>query len=54
MELQRNLIVGSAGWAINGNSRVSEDFLIKDNIWLHQGGGYPYLIEFYSGLLRIG
>ena len=52
MELQRNLIVGSAGWAINGNSRVSEDFLIKDNIWLHQGGGYPYLIEFYSGFAK--
>ena len=52
MELQRNLIVGSAGWAINGNSRVSEDFLIKDNIWIHQGGGYPYLIEFYSGFAK--
>ena len=52
MELQRNLIVGSAGWAINGNSRISEDFLIKDNIWLHQGGGYPYLIEFYSGFAK--
>lgn len=52
MELQRNLIVGSAGWAINGNSKVSEDFLIKDNIWLHQGGGYPYLIEFYSGFAK--
>lgn len=52
MELQRNLIVGSAGWAINGNSRVSEDFLIKDNVWLHQGGGYPYLIEFYSGFAK--
>lgn len=52
MELQRNLIVGSAGWAINGSSRVSEDFLIKDNVWLHQGGGYPYLIEFYSGFAK--
>ena len=52
MEMQRNLIVGSAGWAINGNSRVSEDFLIKDNVWLHQGGGYPYLIEFYSGFAK--
>ena len=52
MELQRNLIVGSAGWAINGNSKVSEDFLIKENIWLHQGGGYPYLIEFYSGFAK--
>lgn len=52
MELQRNLVVGSAGWAINGNSRISEDFLIKDNIWLHQGGGYPYLIEFYSGFAK--
>ena len=52
MELQRNVVVGSAGWAINGNSRVSEGFLIKDNIWLHQGGGYPYLIEFYSGFAK--
>ena len=52
MELQRNLIVGSTGWAINGNGRISEDFLIKDNIWLHQGGGYPYLIEFYSGFAK--
>ena len=52
MELQRNVVVGSAGWAINGNSRVSEDFIIKDNIWLHQGGGYPYLIEFYSGFAK--
>lgn len=52
MELQRNLVVGSAGWAINGNSRISEDFLIKDNVWLHQGGGYPYLIEFYSGFAK--
>ena len=52
MELQRNLIVGSTGWAINGNSRISEDFLIKDNIWLHQGGGYPYELEFYSGFAK--
>ena len=52
MELQRNVIVGSTGWAINGNSRVSEDFVIKDNVWLHQGGGYPYLIEFYSGFAK--
>lgn len=52
MELQRNLIIGSTGWAINGNSRISEDFLIKDNIWLHQGGGYPYELEFYSGFAK--
>ena len=52
MELQRNLIVGSTGWAINGNSRISENFLIKDNIWLHQGGGYPYELEFYSGFAK--
>ena len=52
MELQRNFIQGSAGWAINGNSRISEDFLIKDNTWIHVGGGYPYLLEFYSGYLK--
>ena len=52
MELQRNLIIGSTGWAINGNGRVSENFLIKDNIWLHQGGGYPYELEFYSGFAK--
>ena len=52
MELQRNTVVGSTGWAINGNSRISENFLIKDNIWLHQGGGYPYELEFYSGFAK--
>ena len=52
IELQRNSIIGTAGWAINGNSRVSENFLIKDNIWFHQGGGYPYLMEFYSGFSK--
>ena len=52
LECQRNVVVGSTGWAINGNSRVSEDVLIKDNIWLHQGGGYPYELEFYSGFAK--
>ena len=52
LECQRNVVVGSTGWAINGNSRVSENVLIKDNIWLHQGGGYPYELEFYSGFAK--
>ena len=52
LECQRNTVVGSTGWAINGNSRVSENVLIKDNIWLHQGGGYPYELEFYSGFAK--
>jgi hypothetical protein len=52
VEMQRNIIKGSAGWAINGNSRISEDFLIKDNEWCHYGGGYSYLLEFYSGYLK--
>ena len=52
LECQRNIIVGTAGWAINGGSGVSEDVLIKDNLWYHQGGGYPYLIEHYSGYAK--
>ena len=52
LECQRNTIVGTAGWAINGGSGVSEDVLIKDNLWYHQGGGYPYLIEHYSGYAK--
>ena len=52
LECQRNTIVGTAGWAINGGSGVSEEVLIKDNLWYHQGGGYPYLIEHYSGYAK--
>ena len=29
LECQRNTIVGTAGWAINGGSGVSEEVLIK-------------------------
>ena len=52
LECQRNTIIGTAGWAINGGSGVSEEVLIKDNLWYHQGGGYPYLIEHYSGYAK--
>ena len=52
LECQRNTVVGTAGWAINGGSGVSENVLIKDNLWYHQGGGYPYLIEHYSGYTK--
>ena len=50
VELVGNTIIGSGGWAINGNSRVSRNFLIKDNYWKHVGGGYPYGFELYSGM----
>lgn len=50
VELIDNTIIGSGGWAINGNSRVSRNFLIKDNYWKHVGGGYPYGFELYSGM----
>lgn len=50
VELIGNTIIGSGGWAINGNSRVSRNFLIKDNCWKHVGGGYPYGFELYSGM----
>ena len=50
VELIGNTIIGSGGWAINGNSRVSRNFLIKDNCWKHVGGGYPYGFELYSGI----
>ena len=50
VELIGNTIIGSGGWAINGNSRVSRNFLIKDNYWKHTSGGYPYGFELYSGM----
>jgi hypothetical protein len=50
VEMIGNTVIGSGGWAINGNSRVSRNFLIKDNYWKHVGGGYPYGFELYSGM----
>ena len=50
VELIGNTIIGPGGWAINGNSKVSRNFLIKDNYWKHVGGGYPYGFELYSGM----
>ena len=52
VEMIGNDINCSAGWAINGNSRESNNFLIKDNTWIHCGGGYPYGFELYSGFLK--
>ena len=49
VEIANNYIDGSAGFAINGASQISDNFKILNNIWNHCGGGYPYLIEFYSG-----
>ena len=50
VELIGNTIIGSGGWAINGNSRINENFIIRDNYWNHCGGGYPYLFSLYSGI----
>ena len=50
VEFKDNYIIGTAGWAINGNSRISQNFLIKNNYWNHIGGGYPYFFELYSGM----
>ena len=50
VELIGNTIIGSGGWAINGNSRVNKNFVIKDNYYRHVGGGYPYMVECYSGI----
>lgn len=49
VEFIGNTVKGSAGWAINGNSKVNRNFVIKDNYWQHLGGGYPYGFELYSG-----
>lgn len=49
VEFIGNTVKGSAGWAINGNSKVNRNFVIKDNYWEHLGGGYPYGFELYSG-----
>lgn len=50
VEFIGNTVIGSAGWAINGNSKVNRNFVIKDNYWQHLGGGYPYGFELYSGI----
>ena len=52
LECQRNTVVGAAGWAINDGSDVSEEVLIKDNLWYHQEDGYQYLFEHYSGYTK--
>ena len=49
VEISGNNVNGSSGFALNGASRISNNFYIHDNVWRHAGGGYPYLIEFYSG-----
>lgn len=49
VEFIGNTVKGSAGWAINGNSKVNRNFVIRDNYWEHLGGGYPYGFELYSG-----
>ena len=49
VEFIGNTVKGSAGWAINGNSKVNRNFVIKDNYWEHLSGGYPYGFELYSG-----
>lgn len=52
IEMIDNDIEGQAGFAINGNSRISENILIKNNHWVHTGGGYPYMFNCYSGFLE--
>lgn len=52
VEMKDNYILGTGGWAINGNSKVSENIRIENNYWNHVGGGYPYRFEFYSGIAK--
>lgn len=52
VEMKDNYILGTGGWAINGNSRVSDNIVIENNYWNHVGGGYPYRFEFYSGIAK--
>lgn len=52
VEMKNNYIHGTGGWAINGNSKVSENIQIENNYWRHAGGGYPYGFEFYSGFAK--
>ena len=48
VEVCDNKIEGTAGWAINGASKISENFIVKNNSWNHIDGGYPYIFEWYS------
>lgn len=52
VEMKDNYILGTAGFAINGNSKVSDNIVIENNYWNHCGGGYPYRFEFYSGIAK--
>ena len=52
LEISNNNIIGTAGWAFNGASKVSDNITIKNNHWEHIGGGYPYLFEWYSGEVK--
>lgn len=52
IEMIDNDIEGQGGFAINGNSKISENILIKNNRWIHTGGGYPYMLSCYSGYLK--
>ena len=52
IEIIGNDIEGQGGFSINGNSKLSENILIKDNRWIHTGGGYPYMFNCYSGYLQ--
>lgn len=52
VEMKDNYILGTGGWAINGNSKVSDNIQIENNYWNHVGGGYPYRFEFYSGIAK--
>ena len=52
VEMKDNYILGTGGWAINGNSKVSDNIVIENNYWNHVGGGYPYRFEFYSGIAK--
>ena len=52
LEISNNNIIGTAGWAFNGNSKISENIEVKNNHWEHIGGGYPYIFEWYSAQVK--
>lgn len=52
IEMIDNDIEGQGGFAINGNSKLSENIIIKNNRWIHTSGGYPYMLNCYSGYLQ--
>ena len=49
IEIDGNDVNGSAGFALNGNSKVNENIYFKNNQWRHVGGGYPYSFYLWSG-----